>query len=358
MAVSPAPAPDPLVASQPVRGVFKSPRRNIALVGLGYWGRNLFRNLSELGVLSVACDRDAALLARRTALSEDVEPSTRYERILQDRTIDGVVIATPAACHYEHARRALLADKDVLVEKPLALNYEEGAKLVTLARERERLLMVGHVLEYHPAIDRLLELISARELGQIRYIYSHRLSMGKIRSEENILWSFAPHDIAIILRIMGNRLPFEVVACGGSYVQPNIADVTVTNLLFDNGVRSHIHVSWLHPFKEHRLVVIGARKMAAFNDVTKTLTVYDQKVEVNDQGAISVCGEGKEIMFDAEEPLRRECQAFVQAIQTRQAPLTDGVSGLRVLKVLQAAQHSLVRNGQSVALPLSFSRVF
>ena len=168
----------------------------------------------------------------------------------------------------------------MFVEKPLALTYEQGVELVGLARQKDRILMVGHVLEYHPAILKLRELIGAGELGKLRYIYSNRLSLGKIRREENILWSFAPHDVAVILRLTGS-LPFQVIACGGNYVQPNIADVTVTNLLFDNGVRSHIYVSWLHPFKEQRLVVIGDKKMASFDDVNKKLVLYDQRVDVD-----------------------------------------------------------------------------
>jgi predicted dehydrogenase len=197
----------------------------------------------------------------------------------------------------------------------------------------------------------LLELVRTGALGRVRYIYSNRLSLGKVRREENILWSFAPHDIAIILRLMG-AMPFQVVACGGSYIQPNIADVTVTNLLFDNGVRAHIYVSWLHPFKEQRLVVVGSRKMASFDDVSKRLILYNQRVDVEAGEPIPVKGNGDEIVFSCDEPLRLECQAFLSAIESRQPPLTDGESGLRVLKVLQAAQRSLVMNGEPVALPM------
>jgi predicted dehydrogenase len=185
----------------------------------------------------------------------------------------------------------------------------------------------------------------------VQYIYSNRLSLGKVRREENILWSFAPHDIAVILRLMGD-LPFQVAACGGGYVQPNIADVTVTTLLFDNSVRAHIHVSWLHPFKEQRLVVIGSQKMASFDDVAKRLVLYDQRVEVKAGEPVPVKGQGEEIAFANDEPLRLECQAFLEAIRTRQAPVTDGYSGLRVLQVLQAAQRSLVMNGEPVQLPV------
>jgi predicted dehydrogenase len=211
--------------------------------------------------------------------------------------------------------------------------------------------MVGHVLEYHPAVAALSQLIRSGALGKVHYIYSNRLSLGKIRREENILWSFAPHDIAVILRLMGN-MPFQVSACGGSYLQPNIADVTLTNLLFDNGVRAHIHVSWLHPFKEQRLVVIGSRQMAVFDDVAKKLVLYDQRVEWHEGEPVPIKNEGQSLAYDLTEPLKLECMAFLNSIATRTPALTDGQSGLKVLRVLQAAQRSLVMNGEPVRLPV------
>jgi predicted dehydrogenase len=326
---------------------------NIAQIGMGYWGPNLARNLLQLpgARLHTLCDlRDDTV--RQFGLEHpDVLVTNNCHAVLSNPEIQAVVIATPAETHHELAGRALEAGKDVLVEKPLALTYFEGAELVRSAAEGRRVLMVGHVLEYHPAIARLHQLIKAGELGKVQYIYSNRLSLGKVRREENILWSFAPHDIAIILRIMAD-LPFQVSACGGAYVQPNIADVTITNLLFDNGVRAHIYVSWLHPFKEHRLVVIGSKKMASFDDVTKRLILYDQRVDIREGEPVPIKGEGQEVSYSSDEPLRMECEAFLRALTTREPPLTDGISGLRVLKVLQAAQRSLMTNGEPVALPL------
>ena len=325
-------------------------KNDVAVIGCGYWGKNLVRNFAQLGALRMVCDQADA--GRR--LAAEIAP---YAEVVADvdealaAPVEGVVIATPAETHYELTRRALEAGKDVLCEKPLTLTYKQGAELVRLAEQQGCILMVGHVLEYHPGIVRLLELVRSGELGKVRYIYSNRLSLGKVRREENILWSFAPHDIAIILRLMG-QMPFQVVACGGSYIQPNIPDVTVTNLLFDNGVRAHIFVSWLHPFKEQRLVIIGSRKMASFDDVVKKLIVYDQHVDVRNGEPIPIKGDGLEITYSPDEPLRLECQAFISAITTRQSPLTDGASGLRVLKVLQAAQRSLVMNGEPVSLPM------
>lgn len=322
----------------------------VAVIGCGYWGKNLVRNLAQLGALRIVCDVGQS--ARRMAA--DLAPNAQivgdFEEVMEAQ-VDGVVIATPAETHYDLARRGLEAGKDVLCEKPLALTYEQGAELVSLAERRERILMVGHVMEYHPGVVRLVELVRAGELGKVRYIYSNRLSLGKVRREENILWSFAPHDIAIMLRLMG-RMPFQVLACGGSYVQPNIADVTVTDMLFDNGVRAHIHVSWLHPFKEQRLVIIGSNKMASFDDVAKKLILYDQHVDIRNGEPIPVKGEGEDVPFSEDEPLRLECQAFLAAIKSGKPPLTDGASGLRVLKVLNAAQRSLVMNGELVTLSI------
>jgi predicted dehydrogenase len=325
---------------------------NVSLIGLGYWGPNLARNLAALpgARLHSICDLRVDRVAQFCDTLEGVTPVSDYEAVLNNSKVEAVIIATPAETHFALARQALIAGKDVLVEKPLALNYDEGMELVKLAKERGRILMVGHVLEYHPAVLRLRELVHAGELGKIRYIYSNRLSLGKIRREENILWSFAPHDIAVILRLIGG-LPYQVTACAGGYVQANIADVTVTNLLFDNGVRAHIFVSWLHPFKEQRLVVVGSKKMASFDDVSKRLVLYDQRVDLREDEPVPVRGEGQDVKFSADEPLRLECEAFLEAVRTRVPPLTDGISGLRVLRVLQAAQRSLVTNGEPVQLP-------
>lgn len=320
----------------------------VAVIGCGHWGKNLVRNFHRLGALKSIVEVTPAGRKIAAELAPEAEIGDDFEAILRSE-VAGIVLATPAATHFEMASRALEAGKHVFVEKPLALTYRDGAELVRLAAERGRILMVGHVLEYHPGIRRLNDLIRDGELGEIRYIYSNRLSLGKIRREENILWSFAPHDIAVILRLVG-EMPVRVIACGGNYLQPNIADVTVTNLLFPNGIQAHIHVSWLHPFKEQRLVVIGSRKMASFDDVARELVLYDQRVEVQDGEPVPIKGEGQLVSYGADEPLRLECEAFLGAMLSGQSPLTDGVSGLRVLEVLQAAQESLLDHGNPVAL--------
>ncbi len=339
--------PAPLAATQTAEAPRQAAPR-VAVIGCGYWGKNLVRNFNQLGSLALVADVTEAGRQTAAGLAPGI-PIKQELREALESDAQGVVISTPAETHFQLVRKALGAGKDVFVEKPLALRAEEGGELVRLAETQGRILMVGHVLEYHPAVVRLNELVAAGELGKVQYIYSNRLSLGKVRREENILWSFAPHDVAIILRLMGS-MPLQVVATGGAYVQPNIADVTVTNLLFDNGVRAHIHVSWLHPFKEQRLVVIGSCKMASFDDVAKQLVLYDQRVEVEKGQPVPIKGEGEQVAFAKDEPLRLECQAFLNAIATRVPPLTDGRSGQRVLQVLGAAQRSLMLNGESVTL--------
>jgi predicted dehydrogenase len=323
----------------------------VAVIGCGGWGQNLVRNFHQLGVLQIVCDTQEQGRAAARDCAPGCEVFADVDRVLAS-SVDAIVLATPAETHFGLAGRVLEAGKDLFVEKPLALTHAEGVSIVRKARSLERILMVGHVLEYHPAILKLRQLVESEALGRIRYIYSNRLSLGRIRREENILWSFAPHDIAVILRIIGEA-PFEVVACGGAYVSPNIADVTVTNLLFNNGVRAHIFVSWLHPFKEQRLVVVGSRKMASFDDVAKKLVVYNQRVDWTSGTPVPVKGDGEEVPFPNEEPLRNECLAFLEAVRTRKQPLTDGDSAVAVLSVLQAAQRSLMTNGRSVALPFT-----
>jgi len=319
---------------------------NVVVVGCGYWGQNLVRNFAQLDALAAVCETQP----KGRELARSIVPGVTLLSDFDEAVAIGspLVIATPAETHFALAKRALLAGRDVFVEKPLALTFEEGEELVRIAGERERILMVGHVLEYHPAVKRLLELVRS-ELGEIYYVYSNRLSLGKVRREENILWSFAPHDVAAILRITGS-LPTEVAAAGGTYLQPGIADVTLTTMLFPGGVRAHIHVSWLHPYKEQRLVVIGSKKMASFDDVSKRLEIFDRRVEIGSGDPIPIRGEGTLVAFDQTEPLRLECAAFLDAVGTRRPPLTDGATGLRVLQVLQAAQRSLEQHGAPVRL--------
>lgn len=325
--------------------------QNVAVLGCGYWGKNLVRNFHQLGVLAAVVDPTEAGQTSARQIAPEIPLYSEFESVLADPTIRAVVIATPAVTHFELCLKALAAGKDVFCEKPLALRYEDANKAAKLAEEKGKILMVGHILEYHPAILKLREMVAEGQLGKIQYLYSNRLNLGKVRREENILWSFAPHDIAVILRLVG-ELPFQVIATGGSYIQSNIADVTVTQLAFDNGLSAHIFISWLNPFKEQKLVVVGSKRMAVFDDVAKTLMLYDQRVDLREEGPVPVKGEGHVIEYSSDEPLRLECQAFLAALETREPPLTDARSGLQVLRVLQAAQRSLITHGQTILLPM------
>ena len=227
----------------------------------------------------------------------------------------------------------------------------EGEKLVDLARRKQQILMVGHILEYHPGILKLEELVKKGELGKINYVYSNRLNLGKFRKEENILWSFAPHDISVILLLLG-EMPLEVSAHGGNYLQQEIADVTVTNMHFAGGARAHIFVSWLHPYKEQKLVVVGDKKMAVFDDVAPQdkLLLFEHRIDWIDRIPVPRKEDAKVIEFSFTEPLREECAHFVESIASRRLPRTDGEEGLRVLRILEASQESLKNNGRVVSL--------
>ena len=324
---------------------------NIAVLGCGYWGQNLVRNFHQLGALRLVGEIAEGGRVKARQIAPGVEVVEDFDAVFQREEIAGVVLATPAETHEKLALRALEQGKDVFVEKPMALHYAQGLRMQESAQKHGRILMVGHLLEYHPAVVRLRELVAAGDLGRVNYIYSNRLNFGKIRIEENALWSFAPHDIAVILRLFG-EMPVEVTCVGGSYITPNLADVTVSGLRFQSGVRAHIFVSWLNPFKEQQLVVVGDRQMAVFNDTTpdNKLRLFDQRVELNNQQPVLLKGESSVVPIATDEPLRRECQHFLDCIHTRATPLSDATSGVNVLKILQACQHSLQLNGRPISL--------
>jgi UDP-2-acetamido-3-amino-2,3-dideoxy-glucuronate N-acetyltransferase len=318
---------------------------HVAVVGCGYWGKNLVRNFAALGALRTVCDADAARLAALKEQYPGVATCQAYGEVLADAGVRAVVLATPPVTHAALAREAIEAGKDVYVEKPLALTAADGRGLIALAQERKRILMVGHLLRYHPGVIRLKALVDAGELGKIQYVYSNRLNLGMFRTEENILWSFAPHDISAILYLLGER-PTEIQAQGGNYLHPDRADVTMT-MRFPSGVTGHIFVSWLHPFKEQKLVVVGDRGMAVFDDVAKErkLTLYRHGVEWKGRVPVPNRQEAEDVPFDAGEPLRAECEHFLECVRTRQRPRTDGEEGLAVLEVLEACQRSLDGHG-------------
>ncbi len=324
------------------------PAASVAVVGMGYWGKNLVRNFHELGALAAVCDSDPAVEGSLRQQYGAVRYCASYEALLADPTITAVALATPAVSHFEMARAAMKAGKDVFVEKPLAIEVSQGEELVRLAGSERRILMVGHILRYHPAILRLQELIGSGELGDIHYLYSNRLNIGKIRSEENILWSFAPHDISVILALL-NEYPTRVVCQGGAYLNPHVYDVTLSRFEFPSGVQAHIFVSWLHPIKEQRLVLVGSEQMAVFDDTAEDkLMLYPHKVEWRNRVPTAIKAKGQAVALEPREPLKEECRNFLESISTRQSPVTNGEEGLRVLGVLDACQRSLLRNGAAI----------
>lgn len=330
--------------------MIKSPK--VALVGCGYWGKNLCRNFHALGALGLVVDSTDSGRDTAKELASGVPVSDSFDEVLEDDSISAIALATPAETHAELSIKAMELGKDVFVEKPMALTLRDAEKMRDVAEGEGRVLMVGHLLEYHPAVLKLKDLISSGDLGQVNYIYSNRLNFGKVRTEENALWSFAPHDVAVILRLMG-KSPVEISATGGSYLTKGLPDVTVSNLRFENESRAHIFVSWLHPFKEQRLVVVGDRRMAIFDDVApfgQKLKLYPNTVEFEGEMPVLRKEDAQFVDHSETEPLREECRQFLECVSSREKPLTDSTTGIEVLKVLHACQESIGKNGVPVQL--------
>jgi UDP-2-acetamido-3-amino-2,3-dideoxy-glucuronate N-acetyltransferase len=323
--------------------------QNTAVVGCGGWGKNLVRALSQLGALTAIHDVNPNTVK---ALSDQYHvPARSFEAILLDVEIPAVVIAAPAEMHGTLALRALEAGKHVLVEKPLALDIATAERLCELADQAGRVLMVGHLLQYHPGFLKLKEILDEGRLGRLLYIYSNRLNLGKIRREENILWSFAPHDISMVLALAGAE-PLEVSAIGACYLHKAIADTTMTHLRFASGINAHVYVSWLHPFKEQKLVVIGEAGMAVFDDQRgwgEKLQVYMHRIDWRKGAPVPMAAEPTPVPIEAAEPLILECGHFLGAVASGSRPRTDGHEGLRVLRVLDAAERSMRKTAFSEA---------
>ena len=315
----------------------------LAVIGAGHWGKNLIRNFYELGVLKLICDKNEALLSKSQAKYAGVQVCLALNDVLSRPDIDAVAVASPAETHSAIAKEALMAGKHVFVEKPLALEEKCAKEVNALSIKLDRVLMVGHLLQYHPVFLKLKQMIKNGDLGRINYIYSHRLNLGKIRREENILWSFAPHDISMILSLAGKE-PDQVMATSGNYLHKNIADVTTTHLEFATGLKAHIFVSWLHPFKEQKMVVVGDEKMAVFDDTapwSDKLLLYNHEINWKNNIPIPARAEPERLAISGKEPLKSECEHFLHCIRSGETPRTDGLEGLRVLKVLKASQRSL-----------------
>ncbi|MCI5073074.1 Gfo/Idh/MocA family oxidoreductase [bacterium] len=318
--------------------------------GTGYWGKNHVRNFYELNALFGIYDHDEKR-AEKLAQTYPCQIFKSYQDALNHPQVSNVVIASPAESHYELAKQAILAKKHVLVEKPLSLEVSHAQELIELAKQSKVTLMVGHLLKYHPCIKTLKKLLDEGVLGKLEYVYSNRLNLGKIRTKENILWSFAPHDISLMLWFT-QSMPLQVNVMGGSYLQPNIADTTISSFVFPGGIRGHIYVSWLHPFKEQRLVLVGQKKMVVFDDAAQAeqkLVLYDKSVDFIQGEYVTQKPKGEALAYDQSvEPLKEECLHFLKCIEHKTKPLTDGHEGLNVLKVLHSCQNSLEMNGQAV----------
>jgi len=319
----------------------------VAVAGLGYWGPNLARNLASLPGVELAwlIDADPERLARAASHHPGARTGAALDDALEDPTVRAVALATSVPTHAELAIRVLEAGRDCFVEKPLARTAADAERVVEAARDSDRVLMVGHLLEYHPGIERLAELASSGELGEVRYLYGNRLNLGKARAEENALWSLGAHDVSVLLRLAGEE-PDEVSARGESYLRRGVEDVVFCYLRFPSGLAAHLHLSWLDPHKERRFTVVGSRRMATFDDMRAEakVTVYDKGFDedVRSWGEyVARSGDIWSPRIPATEPLRLECEHFVQCVRERRAPRSDGASGLRVVRVLERLQASL-----------------
>jgi predicted dehydrogenase len=329
----------------------------IAVVGTGDWGANLVRNFAALPGVRLArlCDSDPKRLEKTAAQYPQARPAARVEDVAADPDVQGVVVSASAVQHHPLARALLLAGKDVFVEKPLALSVADAEELVSLARERQRILMVGHLLLHHPAVRYMKDLVQKGELGDLYYITSQRVNLGKVRRDENALWSFAPHDLSVILHLLEAE-PIDVAARGSAFLQNGVEDVVFLHLRFPGGKMAHVHVSWLDPHKLRQFTVVGSRKMVVFDDMesSEKIRVYDKGVDrggeiVSYSDSLTVrSGDIVLPKISHQEPLRIECQHFVDCVRDRRAPLTDGASGLAVVRVLAAAQASLEAGGAPV----------
>lgn len=329
----------------------------IAVVGTGDWGANLVRNFGALpGTRLVAlCDADPKRLQASAARYPDARAVSHVDDLARDPEVQGVVVSASAVSHYPLARTLLEAGKDVFVEKPLTLQVAHAEELVRLARKNERILMVGHLLLFHPAVQYLKGMVDRGQLGDLHYIYSQRVNLGKVRRDENALWSFAPHDLSVILHLIGED-PVDVVARGSAFLQDHVEDVVFVDLRFPSGRLAHVHVSWLDPHKLRKFTVVGSQKMVVFDDMeaSEKIRIYDKGVDragqvVSYGDALTVrSGDILIPKISLQEPLRLECQHFVDCVRDRKRPLTDGEDGLRVVRVLAAATASLEAGGAPV----------
>ncbi len=335
----------------------------IGIIGCGYWGPNFVRNFNSLkgSVVKYASDLSPERLAHIKKLYPDIITSNDYHRVLKDKDVTAVVISTPAHRHYPIAKDALLSNKHLLVEKPITTKISEAKELINIAQDKKRILMVGHTFKFNPGVNKLKQLIQSNRLGKIYYIYSHRTNLGPLRKDVNAVWDLAPHDISIISYLL-NRQPVDVSAKGKKFLEHDLEDVAFMNLNYPGNIFVHIHVSWLDPRKVREIIVVGSKKMAIFDDLDPKhpVKVYDKTVvKKHFKQSYDTFKEFQMIVKDGsttspvvifKEPLRIECEHFLRCIKEGKIPLTDGVDGLNVLKVLIAVQQSLSSGGASVSI--------
>jgi predicted dehydrogenase len=327
----------------------------VAVVGLGYWGPNLARNFDALPgcELRWCCDGDPAVRERLAQTFGGARFTDSLDAVLADPELDAVVLATPVPSHADLALRVLEAGKHCFVEKPLARSAEDAQRVVDAAAAADRVVMVGHLLEYHPGVRKLKDVVESGELGEIHYVYSNRLNLGQLRADENALWSLGAHDVSVLLMLAGEE-PYEVTARGESYMRNGIEDVVFGFLRFPSGLAAHLHLSWLDPHKERRFTVVGSKRMATFDDMAleRKLTIYDKGFDeaADSYGEyITRSGEATSPQIANAEPLRLECQHFVECVRDGTVPTSDGRSGLRVVRVLEDLQDALERSRRSPA---------
>jgi len=330
----------------------------VGVVGLGYWGPNLARNFAALPGCELAwlCDASEAARERVAPTFPGARLTGELDDLLADPALDAVALATPVPAHAELAERVLRAGKHCFVEKPLAQSVADAERVVAAGEEAGRVLMVGHLLVFHPAVTRLKEIARSGELGDIHYIYSNRLNLGKLRADENALWSLGAHDVSVGLHLAEEE-PSEVEARGESYMRPGIEDVVFCFLRFPSGLAAHLHLSWLDPHKERRFTIVGSRRMAAFDDMEleRKVTIYDKGFDEDASSYgeyITRSGDIWSPRIPNREPLRLECEHFVRCVAEGRTPLTDGHAGLRVVRVLEALQERLdaTRRGAGAAV--------
>ncbi|MBT3344506.1 MAG: Gfo/Idh/MocA family oxidoreductase [Gemmatimonadetes bacterium] len=336
---------------------------NLACVGAGNWGRNLVRTFNSLPDvhLKMICDASEPVRKGMAAQYPDAQVVADYDDVLANSQITAVVLAVPAIDHFETARRALEAGKHVYVEKPISLSYSHACELTELAEGKGLTLMVGHLMEYHPGLGLLKQIVDDGELGDILYLYAERVNLGVVRKDENALWSLAPHDISMILHLLESE-PETVSARGSCYLQTGVEDVVFVNMRFADGRMAQIQVSWLDPHKARKLTVVGTKKMVVFDDMesSEKVRIYDKAAEKDSKsGALyESYGESITLRFgdvviphiNSAEPLKLEAQHFVECVGSGQTPRSDGRDGMRVVRVLEAAQTSLEADGVPTTL--------